>query len=96
LIDECLTTRLVGIANERGYQAHHVAHLQMARRQDWDIARHAWEHDFVLVTNNADDFRAIYARCQLHSGLIIVIPNARLELQKRLFSASLDHLVQSE
>ncbi len=86
LIDECLTTQLVGLANERGYQAHHVAHLQMAGTQDWDIAKHAWEHDFIVVTSNSTDFRDLYADRELHSGLVIVIPNVRLQLQKQLFA----------
>jgi predicted nuclease of predicted toxin-antitoxin system len=95
LIDECLTTQLVGVANDFGYQAHHVAHLQMAGAEDWAVARHAWEHDFVLVTNNSDDCLHLYADRELHSGLVIVIPNVRLELQRRLFAAALDHLAEA-
>jgi predicted nuclease of predicted toxin-antitoxin system len=95
LIDECLTTQLVGLANDHGYQAHHVAHLQMAGTKDWEVAEHAWEHDFILVTNNSADFRDLYTHRELHSGLVIVVPNVRLELQKQLFAAVLDHLAQA-
>ena len=63
-------------------------------RRDWDVARHAWKHDFVLVTNNADDFREIYGQIDLHSGLVIVIPSVRLDLQRELFSAALGFLVR--
>ena len=34
-------------------------------QNDREIAFHALEHDFVLVTNNAVDFRAIYAKQDL-------------------------------
>jgi len=95
LIDECLTIQLVGMANDHGYEAHHVAHLQMAGTKDWEVASHAWENDFVLVTNNSADFLELYAQRDLHSGLLIVIPNVRLELQKHLFAAALDYLAES-
>lgn len=95
MIDECLTTRLVGMANDHGYEAHHVAHLRMAGTQDRDVANYAWEHDFVLVTNNSADFLELYARRELHSGLLIIIPSVRLELQKQLFAAALGHLTES-
>jgi hypothetical protein len=60
----------------------------MAGQKDWDIARHAQENDFVFVTNNAADFRALYATQELHPGLVILIPNVRADLQRRLFTVS--------
>jgi predicted nuclease of predicted toxin-antitoxin system len=61
--------------------------------KDWDIARHAQENDFVFVTNNAADFRALYATQELHPGLVILIPNVRADLQRRLFTGALEQLV---
>ena len=62
LIDECLTTDLIPIANAIGHEAQHFASVGKAGWKDWNIARYAVHGDFVLVTNNASDFRKIYAR----------------------------------
>ena len=89
LIDECLTTRLVGVANDHGHESHHVAHLNLAGLKDWDVMDYAIKHDFVVVTNNAADFLRLYAERELHPGLVILIPNVPIELQQRLFTAAL-------
>jgi predicted nuclease of predicted toxin-antitoxin system len=92
LIDECLTIDLVSIANQAGHEAQHVAHVGKAGWKDWNVARFASDGDFVLVTNNAIDFRRLYARQPLHSGLIIIIPNVSRVEQRRLFRGALDEL----
>ena len=92
LVDECLTVELVGVAGDAGYEAHHVAHLGKAGWKDWNVLRHACQNDFILVTNNATDFRKLYAEQLLHPGLVILIPNAVASLQKRLFKGALDEL----
>ncbi len=94
LIDECLTVQLVPVAGEAGYEAHHVAHVGKAGWKDWHVMQHAREQDFVLVTNNAVDFRQLYAAQPLHAGLVILIPNVDSEMQQRLFSAALQQLAQ--
>jgi hypothetical protein len=35
------------------------------------VVRYARDGDFVLVTNNASDFRRLYAAQPLHAGLVI-------------------------
>ncbi len=92
LIDECLSIDLVTVAQEAGHDAYHVAHAGKAGWKDWNVARYAREGDFILVTNNAGDFRRIYAAQPLHPGLIIIIPNAGREMQKRLFIGVLEQL----
>jgi predicted nuclease of predicted toxin-antitoxin system len=92
LIDECLTVDLVAVAGQAGYEAHHVAHIGKAGWKDWNVARYAEDGDFVLVTNNASDFRRIYATQPLHAGLIILIPVVDRILQRQLFQAALDEL----
>jgi len=62
--------------------------------KDWHVMQHAREQDFVLVTNNAVDFRQLYAAQPLHAGLVILIPNVDSEMQQRLFAAALQQLVQ--
>jgi predicted nuclease of predicted toxin-antitoxin system len=92
LIDECLTLDLVAVAGESGHEAQHVAHVGRAGWKDWNVVRYANEGDFVLVTNNASDFRELYAAQPLHAGLIILIPVATRVVQQRLFKAALDEL----
>ena len=94
LIDECLTTRLVRVANDHGHESHHVAHLNLAGLKDWDVTDYAITHDCVLVTNNAADFRRLYAERELHPGLVILIPNVPIELQQRLFTAALVQIAE--
>ena len=57
LIDECLSVDLVAVARQAGHDAQHVAHVGKAGWKDWNVARYAAAGDFVLVTNNASDFR---------------------------------------
>jgi len=34
------------------------------------------EDEFTFVTNNARGFRKLYAKEEIHAGLVILIPNA--------------------
>jgi predicted nuclease of predicted toxin-antitoxin system len=92
LIDECLSVDLVTVAGQSGHEAQHVAHVGRAGWKDWDVVRYAREGDFILVTNNASDFRQLYAEQPLHAGLVILLPAVSREVQRRLFKAALDEL----
>src|SRR5258708_864201 len=92
LIDECLSPRLVAAANRAGFEAYHVVHIGRAAWQDWRIAAFALANDMVFVTNNAIDFRALYAGQELHSGLVLILPNTNRESETRLFNAALAKL----
>lgn len=92
LIDECLTVDLVAVAGQAGHEAQHVARVGKAGWKDWNVARYASEGDFVLVTNNASDFRRLYAAQPLRAGLVIMIPAVDRVLQQRLFKAALDEI----
>jgi len=92
LIDECLTIDLVAVAGQASHEAHHIAHVGKAGWKDWNVARYARDGDFVLGTNNASDFRRLYAAQPLHAGLVILIPAVDRILQQRLFQAALDEL----
>jgi predicted nuclease of predicted toxin-antitoxin system len=61
--------------------------LGKASTKDWVIRDYAIEGDFVLVTNNATDFQALYAATDLHPGLVIVVPNVALDKQVLLRAA---------
>ena len=93
LIDECLSIDLVSVASEAGHEAQHVAHVGKAGWKDWNVVRYASDGDFVLVTNNASDFRQLYAKQSLHAGLVIIIPNVSRMIQQQLFRGALDALV---
>ena len=95
LIDECLSIDLVLTASQAGHEAQHVARVGKAGWKDWNVARHASEGDFVLVTNNASDFRRLYAAQPLHAGLVIIIPTVNRAAQQRLFRGALDELAGS-
>jgi len=89
LIDECLSPDLVTIARHAGHEAYHVAHVGKAGWKDWNVARHAREGDFVVVTNNGGDFRRLYAAESLHAGLVILVPNVERPIQQELFQGAL-------
>jgi predicted nuclease of predicted toxin-antitoxin system len=92
LIDECLSVALVAVAANAGHEARHVAHIGRAGSKDRDIVRYAAAEDFVVVTNNASDFRRLFEAQTLHAGLVILIPNVGRAMQCRLFQAALDQL----
>jgi predicted nuclease of predicted toxin-antitoxin system len=89
LIDECLTTLLVEVAHSAGYEAQHVVRIGKAGWMDWNVADYAGEGDFILVTNNASDFRKIYTTKELHAGLVILIPSVGKQQQAYLFGRAL-------
>ena len=92
LIDECLTTDLVSVAHAAGHDADHVAHIGKAGWKDWNVVRYVTESDRILVTNNASDFRKLYAAEPLHAGLIIIIPSVNRIMQRQLFRGALAEL----
>jgi len=94
LIDECLSVDLVSVAHQSGHDAQHVARIGKAGWKDWNVMRHAREGDFTLVTNNAGDFRRLYAGESLHAGLVIIIPNVGRPVQRQLFLAVIEELSQ--
>lgn len=89
LIDECLHTSLVEVAQETGHEAHHVVYLGMQGWKDHEVLQRVKERDYTLVTNNAVDFRRLYARAAIHAGLVIIVPNVTPALQRALFQAVL-------
>jgi predicted nuclease of predicted toxin-antitoxin system len=94
LIDECLSIDLVSVAGQAGHEARHVAHVGRAGWKDWNVAAYASEGDLVVVTNNASDFRRLYAARALHAGLVIIIPNVNRAVQQQLFRGALDELTR--
>lgn len=92
LIDECLHTSLVEVAAARGHEATHVNYRGLSGVQDWNLMAPIREGEFTFVTNNAKDFRKLYAQEDIHAGLVILIPNVPPTQQRALFDAVLDDL----
>jgi predicted nuclease of predicted toxin-antitoxin system len=93
-IDEKLSPKLVEPARARGYEAMHVNHLGLGTEKDWDLLRVVAEGDWVLVTNNAIEFRGRYRHIELQPGVVFLVPSVRGTEQVRLFEAALDHVTQ--
>lgn len=91
-IDECLHTSLVEVAVRRGHEATHVNYRGLSGVPDWRLMAPIRDGEHTLVTNNAKDFRRLYAREEVHAGLVILIPNAPPHMRRILFDAVLDEL----
>ena len=92
LIDECLSTALVGVARGRGHPVDHVTYLGLAGRQDWNLIPVIEAGDYCFVTNNRGDFLRLYGRQTLHNGLIVIVPNTQRQAQIDLFCRVLNEL----
>ena len=90
LIDENLSVLLPKTAHNRGFEATHVSHHGLHHAKDWEILRVVVEEDWVLVTNNAIEFRGRYQRLTIHPGVIFLLPAVARAGQMELFSAALD------
>lgn len=95
LVDENLSVQLPNIAHARGYQAVHVNHRGLHQATDWGILRVIQEEDWVLVTNNAIEFRGRFRELEIHPGVVFLIPSATRPVQIQLFSAALDEIDQN-
>jgi len=89
LIDECLSPALVRVANGLGYEAYHVVHRGWAGLTDGQVLQVVVREEFVIVTNNRDDFLALIRGVELHPGLIVILDNVRRNAQMDLFAIAL-------
>ena len=70
LIDECLSPALVSIVNQAGFECTCVRDRGLLGAKDSKLMKFLLEEDFTLVTENADDFRALFGTAELHAGLV--------------------------
>jgi predicted nuclease of predicted toxin-antitoxin system len=56
LLDENISPALVGLVAELDVYAQSVPHVGLAGRADHVVWRYALDHDFAVVTTNAQDF----------------------------------------
>jgi hypothetical protein len=77
----------------------HVNWLRLRQRSDSELLNRAIRYGYILVTNNAVDFRRQVARRDIHPGLVCLIMSDRLkglDLQRRLFVIALDEIGEVE
>jgi predicted nuclease of predicted toxin-antitoxin system len=95
LVDENLSVKLPAVAHRRGFDATHVVHLGLAEWKDWNILEVVERDGWILVTNNAVEFRSRYRRVDLHPGVIFLRPSVRREQQLLLFAAAVDDIAMN-
>ena len=77
-------------AKARGFDAGHVTHLGKTGWQDWNLVPFAVANDYIIVTSNRRDFLKEYAKLDIHSGLVVIIPRGKRDEQTRLFEKALE------
>jgi predicted nuclease of predicted toxin-antitoxin system len=92
LIDGCLHTSPTALAHDAGHASEHVNFLGLGGQKDWQLMTKIRMEDYTFVTNNRTDFAALFAKQQLHAGLVIILPNVTPPLQRKLFRAALAHI----
>lgn len=95
LVDENLSVLLPEAAHLRGYEATHINHYGLRQAKDWDILKIVADEDWILVTNNAFEFRGRYQKLEVHPGVVFLIPAVARRQQIELFSAALDAIHRS-
>ncbi len=84
------------MAIDAGHEASHVNWLGLSGETDWGLMPRIISDDFTFITNNARDFRKLYARAPLHAGLVIILPQAAPQLQRELLMAVLEEFQPSD
>jgi hypothetical protein len=70
--------------------------LGLSGATDWTLMGRIIAEDFIFVTNNASDFRKLYARQPLHPGLIIIVPAVAPALQRELLERVIDDMIAGD
>ena len=100
LIDENLTPDLAALAQGRGFYALHATWAGLSGKKDHQVAAYAAKKSMVLVTNDLSDFRKIYKRKKLHSGVVfLAVMDSDImdrEAQKLMFAEALDVVAINE
>ncbi|MBB5538811.1 DUF5615 family PIN-like protein [Rhizobium giardinii] len=104
LIDECLSPRLVQLAQAAGYVlSTHIVWLGKSGWKDWELKPLILDGDWTFVTRNSVDFRGPesdpgskgqYADVAIHAGLVCLNGPSTMDLamQLELFDEALKEL----
>lgn len=88
LIDENLSVFLPPVAHAAGFEAAHVVRLGLAGVTDVALIERVKREDWVLVTNNAIEFRGRYRTITLHPGIVFLLPSVGRDVQLSLFRSA--------
>ena len=91
LLDECVSPRVAEPLNAEGHVVIALRDVGGLGEPDYKILRRCIHGDFVLVTQDARDFRSLVAREEVHPGLII-LPNLDRQRTETLLRHAIDHL----
>jgi hypothetical protein len=69
-----------------------VNFLGLGGHKDWQLMAKIRGEDYTFVTNNRADFTSLYAKEELHAGLVIILPSVTPPRQRELFRAALSHI----
>jgi predicted nuclease of predicted toxin-antitoxin system len=72
LVDENLTPDLAQLGNARGYYTASVPHLGLAGRKDSALIPYCIEHDYVLMSIDDGDPKALADAAGVHPGLVFI------------------------
>jgi predicted nuclease of predicted toxin-antitoxin system len=92
--DEDLSPTLVQVAQEHGFEATCNRDRGMLGAKDHELRRVIQAEGFVLVTDNAADFRPMFVRDRVHPGLVVLPGTALRDRQRVLASAAIDCIVE--
>ena len=90
-VDECISPSLVRQLHGLGYDAVHPRDLGRLGESDRTIFALAIDEDRIVVTENANDFRALAATVDLHPG-IVVLPSVTRDEARRLMGDVVSYL----
>ncbi len=91
-LDECLSPQIaLDLARERNYITVHPRNDGGRGNEDYQVVQRCINNDLVIVTENADDFRELLSREDLHPGLII-LPCLPRNTSKAFLLLAIDYL----
>jgi len=85
----------VQIANARGVEATCNRDRGLLGATDAQLRAIAQAEGFVLVTDNASDFRAMFAREQIHPGLAVIPAEHGRARQQQLAERLIDFILEA-
>jgi predicted nuclease of predicted toxin-antitoxin system len=85
--DEDLSPTLVQVAHDLGFEATCNRDRGALGAKDPELRSLVQRESFVFVTDNASDFRPMYARDEVHPGLIAMPADCGRERQRQLAGA---------
>lgn len=90
--DEDLSPTLVQVANYLGFEATCNRDRGLLGSTDPDLRRLVQAEGYVFATDNASDFRPMYAREEIHPGLLAVPAGDSRAHQQQLVRAAIDFI----